>query len=648
MAVQGPELTTRRAFLERTAAAAALLAIPGGAGLAGCGGDDDDDRRIVAAAIHPAIGIGRVGNSRETFFFGPEVPGALPRAPGGFKDSDGAVARQAARFRVFGLDARGRPVRELTAPEATVTWRVSLANAKAAWYEFETPFDIPGAEPASRRNDDMRGDERAKLVVAPPEKSVRGAAAKPVPLDGGEFLGQPVTLGELMTDEAGRLVVLPGPGRGFTNGSSSLTNFAGNDGWADDVCDGVVRADVRIGGRTLTAAPAWLLTTPPNYGPGMATGFVTLYDAARSGLVDAGMLAAGPVSFAQDILPLFVRLQDMQWVNEGYFRLSGPGGEEEWLAEPLLSKLADRSPKGAAFRRSVFERFRDPSFLSNQPGDEAIPDMYGDETSIPQTSYRQWLAVTRLQHAKLGAWAHGRFTDDRDDVPAPPRSLAALPMAAQPEALDRAALESCLGGAFHPGIEAPWTLRRASLWERPFRLRVRSTTHDLRDWGSTLTQARVLAPDGPLDGVAPGDLTKWLGVPWHNDAASCRSGYQRKISTVLPTFWPARIPNQVLSEADYEIVMDRAKSLSERKAAFARRRDWERFIARPTRPPTLELMIDDWPRLGMITERPGPGDAGFPRTMKVESLVGFDKEPKQEYGADLWVPQELGPPPTSS
>jgi hypothetical protein len=51
-------------------------------------------------------------------------------------------------------------------------------------------------------------------------------------------------------------------------------------------------------------------------------------------------------------------------------------------------------------------------------------------------------------------------------------------------------------------------------------------------------------------------------------------------------------------------------------------------------------MIDEWPRLGMVAERPGPGDSSFPRTLKVESLVGFDTEPAREYGADLWVPQD--------
>lgn len=395
---------------------------------------------------------------------------------------------------------------------------------------------------------------------------------------------------------------------------------------------------MQIGGRTVEADPAWVLITPPNYGPGLATGLVTLYDAVRSMFVDEGALDAGPVSFADDIFPIFARMTDMQWVNEGFLMSNGFGSREDWLAAGNVGRLADRSRAGSTFRYAIFKRFRNPAYLTDQPG--AVPDMYGDHVNIPQQNVRQWLTVTRLQYAHLGAWADGRFTDDRDRAVQVPSALGELPVDEQPAALDRAAMESCLGGAFHPGIEAPWTLRIASMWERPLRLRVRSTKPELGDWGPKLTRDILFAKHGPLHGSAPGDLTCWLGVPWHNDAASCRSGYQRRISTLLPTFWPARIPNQVLREADYRIVMDRSRPLEARTAAFRRRHDWERFIARRTRPPTLKLMITEWPRLGMVAERPGPGDSHFPSTFKVESYVGFEHEPKHEYGPDLWVPQD--------
>lgn len=624
-------LTTRREFLRASAAAGALLAVPA---VAGCGSSEPDED-IVGAAIHPAIGVGRVGNSPDSFYFGPEIPGTLPKARHGFKDAQGAVARQAARFRVFGLDADGRIVRELTAADGEITWQVNVANSKAAWYEFGAPFDIPDAPPGSRRNPELKGDERRRLVIAPPTRSIRGAGAGPVALDGGSFLGASVPLGELMTDGAGRLVVLPAEGRGYSPDSDPLGSFSDNPGWTDDVCDGPVRARVRLGDRELETDPAWVITTPPNYAPGIAAGVVTLYDAARSMFVEAGTLEAGPVSLREDILPIFTSLTDLQWVSAGFLESNGYGSDEDWLDPELRERLADPSSANAGFRRDLFDRFRDPSFREPEP--DAIPELYGDNTGFPVKSTRQWLAVTPLQYRKLGTWARGDFTDDRSNDDA--KSLDDLPVERWPEALDRAALESCLGGAFHPGIEAPWVLRVRSMWHSPYRLKVRSTSFELQNYGRELTSEVTLSDDGPLQGAGPGDLTRWLGTPWHADGASCRSGYQRSISPVLPTFWPARIPTQVLAEADYRTVMDRGRPLSERRAAFNRRHDWERFIARPTRPPSLELMTTEWPKLGMVTERPGPGDPEFPQAFKVESLVGFRAEPKHEYGADLWVEQ---------
>jgi hypothetical protein len=279
---------------------------------------------------------------------------------------------------------------------------------------------------------------------------------------------------------------------------------------------------------------------------------------------------------------------------------------------------------------------------------DLIPQLYGDGTLMPPNSTipTQWLSVTAQQYRMLGQWAQGDFDNDRrgrfetqSPVPSGVEGLDELPLEQRPLALDRAALDSCLGGAFHPGIEFPWIARVPSVWAEPFRLKLRSLTPDTANWGTELTAATALSANGPLNGCTPGDVTRWLGIPWHADGASCRSGYQRSISPVLPAFWPARVPNHVLSEADYRIVMDRTRPLAERKAAFARRRDWERFIARPTRPPTLALMVEEWFRQGIVTARPGPGDAQFPAVIQVESQIGYEREPSITYESWYWVPQ---------
>src|SRR3954452_16204206 len=76
-----------------------------------------DIERVI---IHPAIGIARVGNSPDEWFIGPEAPGPHPVPAGGFKDAAGRIKRQAARFRLYGLDRDGHVEAEVTATDAEI------------------------------------------------------------------------------------------------------------------------------------------------------------------------------------------------------------------------------------------------------------------------------------------------------------------------------------------------------------------------------------------------------------------------------------------------------------------------------------------------------------------------------------------------
>jgi hypothetical protein len=112
-----------------------------------------------------------------------------------------------------------------------------------------------------------------------------------------------------------------------------------------------------------------------------------------------------------------------------------------------------------------------------------------------------------------------------------------------------------------------------------------------------------------------------MAVPWQTDTASCRSGYTSHYDPYLPTFWPARVPNQVLTEADYEIVMDQHRPLGERLVAFARRADWDRPLDLDrTYTDQINKMIGSFGDLGVVESRAGPGDASFPSLMQVENV----------------------------
>src|SRR2546423_3157548 len=119
--------------------------------------------------IHPAIGIARVGDSPTSFYLAPEQAGQLPiecdqdgnavlkdgkeQPISKFKDGQGRVKRQAARFRVYGYDdgspqgqelqvgqqievVQTKTGRMMTGKVVDIEWTVYLANKKASRYEF--------------------------------------------------------------------------------------------------------------------------------------------------------------------------------------------------------------------------------------------------------------------------------------------------------------------------------------------------------------------------------------------------------------------------------------------------------------------------------------------------------------------------------
>ena len=157
------------------------------------------DDTIVRAAIYPAIGVARVGNSQDEYFIGPEVTASEKKPAGFYKDNTGALKRQAARFRVYGLNAAGKVVKELTADNARLTWRVHVANKKASWYEFDVAMDIPQAKPVPLRNPNFQGPNRQQLIIDPGPVEISGLDehGSQYRFDKGTFMGDPVYLGEL-------------------------------------------------------------------------------------------------------------------------------------------------------------------------------------------------------------------------------------------------------------------------------------------------------------------------------------------------------------------------------------------------------------------------------------------------------------------
>ncbi|MFY0629573.1 MAG: LodA/GoxA family CTQ-dependent oxidase [Flavobacteriaceae bacterium] len=204
---------------------------------------------ITHIKVFPGIGTARVGNSPE-YFIGPEFPGDVPNLDKNYKDKNGLLKPQAARFRVYGYDAKGDVVSEITHDPAngvTLEWDVHVRNLKAANYAFQGKFGFnpdqyrnPGV-PLCKANKDPNC--RTGLIIDPGKKKIIGTNqslpnGNSVALDGGKIFsgigeaeiptsmyikGTPgmtkatynekeVSLGRLETDIGGRLIFVGGKG----------------------------------------------------------------------------------------------------------------------------------------------------------------------------------------------------------------------------------------------------------------------------------------------------------------------------------------------------------------------------------------------------------------------------------------------------
>ena len=153
---------------------------------------------IQSVSIHPAIGVARVGNAEDGYFLAPEVIGATPEDPVGFRDEHGHMKRQVARFRVYATMTSGE-VRELTAADADIAWRVEIANLKAGWYDFQHAMDLPPDQVFAppKRNANFNGDDRERLSIRPSPRDISGPNQASAPFDDGTFFWQAGLFGRI-------------------------------------------------------------------------------------------------------------------------------------------------------------------------------------------------------------------------------------------------------------------------------------------------------------------------------------------------------------------------------------------------------------------------------------------------------------------
>jgi hypothetical protein len=535
------------------------------------------DRPVAFCSIFPKIGIARLGDSSE-YFIGPEAPSLEIVPEGGFKDLSGQVKRQAARFRVYAFDSANSVIAELTSENTqSIHWRVTVANKKAAWHTFQggekalrlfegtlDPADIP------LRNKDWPKDRRALVMKA--TASVSGTEQVSAPLEGTIYdFPDPVYLGELRTDSEGRLLFLGGHGESapISDDDEYLINhYANNDFWRDDTCDGMVEADVTLSDGTVipVRGRARVIVAPPDFAP-HTDNLVTLYDVMEEVALKDDLpwhLASTPpakvrqcVSFIDEVYPILARIVGYQWVNERAVRGHGPGKQGDFLGDDLLGALAnDKDPTGIAVRAHILELLRNPNLSGDDAKKQAnlyyMPQLSGDEGDATMGEPDTWLKVTKRQYETIQLWAQNQFSGysglkevksalgERD---AAQRPLEELPLTQQPFALTSAALLRCVGGPFYPGIEITSIVRSKRFYQAAFEV---------------------------ADDLEPGDITKWMALPWQADFYECNTHW-----------WPAQRPDAVVSEFDYqEAIKDfpiEDESSNVRALLFPRKQ-WERGV----------------------------------------------------------------------
>lgn len=595
--------------------------------------------------VYPPIGIARVGNATgaDDYVLAAEIPGSPPDPRGGYQTGDGRIKRQAVRFRVYAKLKSGGFVELTASGGVSVEWRVHIANLKAGWYQFNQAMDLDPryVVPARRRNAERV--PRAWLDIRPAPRRISGpnVSGPEYRFRDGQFFESFVDLGEIRTDERGRLVFLGGYGVSAPNppGLRPVT-FANNDGWHDDVADGPVRATVTVDGVQFEADPGYVVVVPPNYAPGIS-GLVTMDDTVRETFMAAGWLPrATTTSFTLDVWPIFARLTDLQWVNHGLFMIHGIGSPLDARHPKVVERLADGSAANAAWRLRVLERFRKPG-ETGAASLLQLPYIYSDlfgERAKDEVAL-DYLTITPSMYAHLERWATGDFAADWNGEPQQP-DFDELPAAEQVQLLARAGLAECLGGPFHPGIELSWPMRRPELWaldrlsakdlRHLYRLNLVPEGQEVRqDYGEELTRETCLGPDGPTRMAGPGALTRWMGVPWQTDEASCNSSADYSPSTYLsvPSYWAARVPEQVLSSEALARARQPVEGLSETammqrvKHAFYRE-DWLRDVRGRTYYERIAAMIRLWGGLGIVEQIQTPEAllaAGFPPVSHVET-----------------------------
>jgi len=539
--------------------------------------------------IHPSIGISRLGNSPEQFCLSPEKIGQLPFEADqngnkqgpiiSFKDDAGRVRRQGQVFKVF-LE-NGEEVTLDTPNIKAMEWSVHLANKKATWYQYSElqgnllygPQNSYSNQNVPFRNPDVHGEnERQKLIIDPGPRTIGGPLQSIGFEQGNAPAGYPVsyppkvvkhgtpvlTLGDLYTDNLGRLIVVGG--YGHAGGNEPLTSYGGSNSWHDDISDGPVYCTVSFKDNTPDVQlQAWVVVGSPDFAPEIVN-ISTLDDSAFDvGIREFNLVPdlclnnvfneSYQANYQRDILPIVERIGRYQWVSNVQSMSAFSANAFDY---------ADNSEANKVNRESYFSYFREPDDKADASAEQPQQTLFKDKfpmmplnsgsNSVSNQNIVKFLALNQTQQFLLGQWAKGCFVNDENFIPYPVNPL------------DQGSIGNCVGLPMCPGIEVTWSVQNKNIYSAPYIISDQKGAGGYNTTG--LTPSRDECEGG---GCEPGDLTKRMACPWQADFFQCTvqtvnftvpevnksSDGEGGLSPLPPTYyaywWPPQSPWDVLT-----------------------------------------------------------------------------------------------------
>jgi hypothetical protein len=551
---------------------------------------------------------------------------------------------------------------------ADIVWTVHVANKKTNWFVLAEDDNKPqgiasydgklpdirnpslthaGApQPPDKLRELASADRLRKLVIDPGPRVVSGASAAPVRFDAqtaaryfdvnsgavvdipnypksfpSSALGQldcpagPIdSLGEIQTDAAGRLLVLGGHGRAVAwkiDGKSPLDGDVNNDQWFDDTSDGPVSATIVFDdGTRATVHGAWVTTTDPSFAPQILNA-VSMWDDVydvwiRQLELDPDIFNKSTAAyndtykptFDDQIAPIFKSASQQHWVanlsQAGISAHAAVFGQITSTADPQATPLANLSAV-----------FRDPN-QDQSSVTTLMPLHLGDAEEA-------MLSLRKTQHFFLRQWNKG-LSHFR------PGTGAKL---GPGEFLDKATLVNCIGGRLSPGIDLTFVMREPALYDLPwqmagggpFRIRAKALAYDANlAGGEPFLGVGYVPRHDDQAGLEPGDLSKFMALPWHTDYNSCATHPPDpavKGNRTVFWSWPAQRPVAVydasqlgwgphnLDDQAANVFRLGPQSWSVRGwgADAADAENWGRYQERRD-------MLYDWHRIGTVLQSP--------------------------------------------